>query len=175
MVSPRPTIGVSACLLGYPVRYDGRSKRHDFICEILARRFKLIPICPEADAELGVPRPPVQLVGDPRWPRMLGVDDKALDVTEAIEAFSSTVTADLNRFSGFILKARSPSCGQRKVPLYDIDGHDAGYASGVFVRLLREADPLMPLADESDIDDSEYCAEFLGRVDAYHQRILTVP
>ena len=162
--SPRPIIAVSSCLLGNRVRYDGGDKRSALICEQLARDFDLIPICPEADAGLTVPRPPVQLVGDPEWPRALGVENASLDVTEVLESFANKRIAELAEISGFICKARSPSCGFGTTPVYDPAGEIREIASGIFMRMLQQSYPQLPLIDEEGIDNPEQRRQFLQRV-----------
>jgi uncharacterized protein YbbK (DUF523 family) len=167
-VSGRPRIGVSSCLLGRQVRYDGGDKRDPFISEILDRHFDLVSICPEADAGLGIPRPPVNLVGNPRRPRALGRDDPTLDVTVQLESFTQQALPGLETLSGFIGKARSPSCALGTVPIYDQEGHRPMWAGdGIFIRMLRAHYPQLPLADESDIDDPERCESFLRKVLEY--------
>ncbi len=164
----RLRIGVSSCLLGRPVRYDGGHKRDAFICEILERHFDLVAVCPESDAGLGVPRPPVNLVGDPERPRALGRDDPTLDVTERLESYAQQVVPRLDTLSGFICKARSPSCALGTVPIYDPEGHRPLWAgNGIFIHILQMNYPDLPLADESDIADPERCERFLEEVLEY--------
>jgi uncharacterized protein YbbK (DUF523 family) len=165
--SSKPRIGISACLLGEPVRYDGGHKRDPFICEELARHFEFVPICPEAAAGLGVPRPPVQLVGDPARPRALGREDASLDVTQALEAFSHAWLQQLEGISGFIVKSRSPSCGLHDTPLFDSEGNIQGSGAGIFTRLLTELKPQLPVEDENGIHDPVRRERFLAQVSGY--------
>ncbi len=160
----RPCIAVSSCLLGNRVRYDGGDKRNGFICEQLAQDFELIPVCPEADAGLTIPRPPVQLVGDPERPQALGVEDASLDVTAILESFANQRVAELSAISGFIGKARSPSCGFGTTPIYDPAGAIRVMASGIFMRILREHYPQLPVIDEEGMRDPELRRQFLRRV-----------
>ncbi len=162
--SLRLTIAVSSCLLGNRVRYDGRDKRNGWICDQLVRDFNLIPICPEADAGLSIPRPPVQLVGDPQRPRALGVEDASLDVTAILESFAAKRVAELSEISGFICKARSPSCGLGTVPVYDMAGEVVAEDHGIFMRMLRQRYPLLPIIDEQGIGDPERRRRFLQRL-----------
>jgi uncharacterized protein YbbK (DUF523 family) len=167
----RPRIGVSGCLLGRPVRYDGGDKRDTFICEILDRHFELVAVCPEADAGLGIPRPPVILVGDPDRPRAMGRDDPTLDVTHRLESFARQALPDLGELSGFICKARSPSCALGTVPIHDQEGRRPLWVgNGIFMGMLRTRYPDLPVADESDIGDPERCESFLREVWQYEVR-----
>jgi len=90
-ISPRPSacgswkslpkVGVSACLLGHKVRYDGGHKRNTFLTDSLDSHVEYVPVCPETAIGLSIPRPPIRLVGEPDRPRVIGVDDPSLDVT----------------------------------------------------------------------------------------------
>ena len=109
-------IGVSACLLGEPVRYDGGHKRSAVIVELLGSRFTWVPVCPEMEIGLGVPREPVRLTGDPHEPRMLGVSSKR-DLTREMTAYAQRRARELVALdiAGYVLKSASPSCGLRDV------------------------------------------------------------
>lgn len=163
----RPVIGISACLVGERVRYDGGDKLDRRLCDLLARDFELFPVCPEVLAGLGVPRPPVQLVGDPARPHALGVEDVSLDVTERLEAAARWAMPELAHLSGFVCKARSPSCGLNTTPLYDKTGAPQATVSGLFVRILQEHYPRLPLEDEAGIDDPQRRRAFLEAVAAF--------
>lgn len=163
----KPRVGISACLLGEPVRYDGGHKRDACIIDTLSERFEWLPVCPEAGAGLGVPRPPVQLVTGPERLRALGVDDPSLDVTSALESFSHDWLEGLSDISGFILKSRSPSCGLYDTPCFDAQGLECSQGGGLFTRLLIERYPQLPLEDEAGIHDPERRQYFIDRVLAY--------
>jgi uncharacterized protein YbbK (DUF523 family) len=108
-------IGVSGCLVGERVRYDGEDKRDAFIADTLGAAFELVPVCPEVAIGMGVPRPPIRLVGDPLHPRALGVDDPALDVTAPLTAYGRRMAVELDDIGAYIFKSRSPSCGPARV------------------------------------------------------------
>lgn len=163
-------IGVSSCLLGEPVRYDGGHKRHALICEELARRFELVGVCPEAEAGLGVPRPPVMLVGDPIHPRALGVEDRGLDVTARLEAFAQDWARRHDDIAGLLLKSRSPSCGISDVPVFDSAGQAQAHGPGIFARVLRQQYPSLPMEDEAGIEDPVRRQQFVERVSAHHRQ-----
>jgi uncharacterized protein YbbK (DUF523 family) len=167
--SSKLKIGISACLLGEPVRYDGGHRRDAFICEGLDQRFEFIPFCPEAAAGLGVPRPPVQLVDSAGQLRALGVTDPSLDVTHALESFSHDWLKRLPDVSGFILKSRSPSCGITDTPLFDADGVELAKGAGLFTRMLRSRYPQMPVEDEVGIHDPVRRERFFAQVHGYHR------
>jgi uncharacterized protein YbgA (DUF1722 family)/uncharacterized protein YbbK (DUF523 family) len=119
---PRVRLGVSACLLGEPVRYDGGHKRHAFLTDTLAAYADYLPLCPEAAIGLGIPRPPIHLVGDAARPRALGVKDPSLDVTEPLRQYALDTLNILESVSGYIFKKNSPSCGLRHVKVNAAEG-----------------------------------------------------
>ena len=104
-------LGVSACLLGAKVRFDGGHKRNRFVIEELGSHFEFVSFCPEVAIGMGTPRPSIRLVGDVEAPRALGSRDDGLDVTDALQAYSANRAQRLEGLSGFIFKKDSPSCG----------------------------------------------------------------
>jgi uncharacterized protein YbbK (DUF523 family) len=137
------------------------------VCDILGTEFRLLPICPEFEAGLGVPRPPVQLVGSGGHLRAVGRDDPALDVTSALEEFAQQKMSELGSISGFVGKSRSPSCGHKTTPLFDLAGNRYANGSGIFIQMLLQHYPLLPLEDELGIADPVGRAAFIARVMAY--------
>ena len=103
-----PKIGVSACLLGHQVRFDGGHKRNQFLIGELEKHVEYVPVCPETAIGLGIPRPPIRLVGDLENPRVLGVSDATLDVTERLHGYAESQITNLGGLSGFVLKKDSP-------------------------------------------------------------------
>lgn len=160
-------IGVSACLLGEVVRYDGSHKRDDLIIERLGCRFDLVPFCPEVAVGMGVPRGPIQLVGEPHAPRALGVEERRVDMTDRLDAYGREVVRCETGLCGFILKQSSPSCGLREVKVFDWNGEPVARGDGIFTRSLMENLPLLPLVVESDLADEESRERFCSRVQHY--------
>lgn len=159
-MSGRPLrIAVSACLLGEPVRYDGRLKACAAVRDDLARVAELVPLCPEAGAGMPVPREPVDLFGDARSPRMLGAHSGE-DWTARVEAW---IEAALDRcvathVAGFVLKSRSPSCGVGTASLYAEPGAPAVRADGLLAAAIRRRFPHLPLAEDEDLDVTRFLA-----------------
>jgi uncharacterized protein YbbK (DUF523 family) len=116
-------IGVSRCLLGDKVRYDGRGKQSRICSELLSKDFELTSICPEVEAGLSIPRPPIELVYYDDKYKVLGRDAPTLDVTEKLESFCRFKVPTLTSLSGFILTPRSPSCGLDSVPIKSQTGN----------------------------------------------------
>ena len=161
-------IGVSACLVGDKVRYDGQDKRNAYLTDTLARVLELVPVCPEVAIGMGVPRPPIRLVGDPQAPRALGVDDPSLDVSASLTAYGRRMAMTLDDISGYIFKARSPSCGPWRVQVYS-DDTSAAEGVGLYAREVMTQMPLMPVEEEDRLADPALRDNFLERVFAYRR------
>ena len=162
----KPHVGVSQCLVGDAVRYDGQSKINTIVIEKLGEIFELFPVCPEVEAGLSVPRPPVQLTGSIQKPKLTGRDDPSLDVTIIMQNYCNKKPAELNHLSGFIFKSRSPSCGLNSTPVY-IDEHCATRTSrGVFANALCNDYPGLPVIEESEFTE-ESINDFINLVHNY--------
>jgi len=160
---------VSACLLGQGVRFDGGHKRDDLLTGSLADFLELVPVCPEVGSGMGIPRPPIRLVGDPERPRALGVDDATLDVTERLLSFARRCVSCLGDISGYILKQNSPSCGMAGVKVYAPEGTIVDRTGiGLFARVLMKTKPRLPVVDETWLQDPVLREDFFTRVLAYH-------
>lgn len=162
----RPRIGVSACLLGQPVRFDGGHKRDTFITTVLCRHVDYTAFCPETAAGLGVPRPPIRLVGDdPQALRAVGVRDAGLDVTAPLRAHAEETAGQVAELDGFILKKDSPSCGLHRVKRYP-EGGGMGQrdARGLFAAALVERFPELPMEEEGRLNDPVLRENFVNRV-----------
>jgi uncharacterized protein YbbK (DUF523 family) len=163
-------VGVSACLLGEPVRYDGTDQRDAYVCGDLARQFRLVPICPEVELGLGVPRRPIRLVRTGRGVRVRDAqdpDNPELDLTEQFRVLADTLAPLLGRLSGYVFKSRSPSCGVGDVRLYGSGGGSRTVATGEFARLAMVLYPRLPVVDEQQLADPEQRLRFLRRITAY--------
>ena len=163
----KPLVGVSRCLLGHNVRYDGDAKASTIVIEKLAVLFELVPVCPEVEAGLSIPRPPVQLTGSVDDPRMTGRDNPALDITVLMQDYCRTRTAGLGHMCGFVFKSRSPSCGLNSTPVF-IDGSCVTETSrGVFASAITAACPLLPVIEETDLESSSRYERFVAGVFDY--------
>lgn len=153
-----PLLGVSACLLGRPVRYDGMDKTDERVRR-LAGYLQVIPLCPELEAGLGVPRPPIRLLREGEDHVLRRIED-GLDVSSPVRAALIRMGPGLANCSGLVLKARSPSCGVVDTPLWQGD-REIGSGPGFLLRCLQ---PQMPVADEQMLADPVRCRDFLTRV-----------
>lgn len=167
-------IGVSACLLGEQVRYDGGHKRNQLLLDSLGARYELVPICPEVAAGLGVPRPPVALMVRGTEVRALGVEDLQLDVTLPLIEYGQQVAMGTMGLSGFVFKSRSPSCGLGTTPVRREDGsHYHGH--GLFAQQLVTRLPELPVVDELLLQQAPLRRLFLQQVERYGSRRVRQP
>ena len=166
-------IGISACLLGEPVRYDGGDKRDAFITNVLARHVGLVALCPE----VGVPREPIQLLERSNGLRAITTADKALDVTTALRTYGARMSRELGNISGYIFKSRSPSCGIGDVPIYrQSRRRPARKGTGLYAYEWIDRRPLLPVEDEARLRDARIRDNFLERIFFYHRwRTLCAP
>ena len=166
--APRLRLGISACLLGQAVRYDGGHKRRDPLLDRFGSEVHWWPICPEVEVPLGVPRPPIRLEYSSEGVRLRGVEDRE----DHTEAMARCVQTWVGRFrdegvAGFVLKQRSPSCGPGDAPLHDRRGHVLALRDGIFAAGLREALPLLPMAGDEELESAAGRESFLARAEAY--------
>lgn len=167
--SERIPVGISSCLLGEEVRYNGGHKRNRYVQDILGRYFDYIPLCPEVAIGLGVPRPPIRLVGNhDEAPRAVHVDAPDNDVTDRLAGYGHEQGRALaGRISGYILKAKSPSCGLERVKVYDRKGMPSGNGRGIFADALMREQSLLPVEEEGRLNDSDIRDNFVERVWVY--------
>lgn len=167
--APRIRIGVSSCLLGEEVRYDGGHKRNGYLCESLARHFEFVPFCPEVAIGLGIPRPPIRLESRDDQVRAVGVRDPSLDVSEPLRDYGQAVAARNQDLSGYIFKKGSPSCGLERVKVYGAKGMPSGKGRGLYAQALTQHLPLLPVEEEGRLMDPVLRENFIERVFVYHR------
>ena len=162
--APRLRLGISSCLLGQRVRYDGGDKRAPLLSEVVGARVEWVPVCPEVELGLGTPRPPMVLRranGAPRlWTPSTGTDH-----SEAMRRWARQRIAALGeaRIAGYVLKSRSPSCGLRSVAVEDAAGERVATGSGLFAAALCRHLPRLPVAEDQELEDPAALAQFLRR------------
>jgi uncharacterized protein YbgA (DUF1722 family)/uncharacterized protein YbbK (DUF523 family) len=161
-------LGVSACLLGQQVRFDGGHQWDRFITDTLGIYMEFVPVCPEAECGLGVPREAMRLVGDPAAPRLLTVRTK-IDHTERMVTWAHTRVRELEQenLCGFIFKSKSPSSGMERVKVYNAQAPGSAPVTkgvGMFARIFMEHFPLLPVEDEGRLHDPVLRENFIERI-----------
>ena len=171
---PEPTqeisLGISACLVGQKVRYNGEHKRSSYCMNQLSKHFQFKPVCPEVGIGMGTPRAPIRLVGNIDGYRVKGTDDPELDVTDQLYQYGQDRAWELSDISGYILMQKSPSCGMERVKVYHANGHPLGKGEpGMYAKALMETNPLLPVEEEGRLHDPVLRENFISRVFAYHR------
>jgi len=161
-----PCVGISRCLLGQNVRYDGRHALAPWITQNLGPVFEWVPVCPEAECGLSIPREPMRLEGDVHSPRLMGTETRTdylqrmLDWTE-----NALLKLQKERLCGFILKSKSPSCAaMEKIRVFDPAGRAVGKSLGIFARAVGHAFPDLPMEDEFRLKSAPIREEFVKKV-----------
>jgi len=162
-------VGISSCLLGQEVRFDGGHKRDSYITGTLSAYFDFVPFCPEAGAGLGIPRQPIRLVRRGDEIRAVGVKTPELDPTDDLAAFALQTVPQLGDVSGYILKVASPSCGMERVKVYNEKGMPERIGVGIYAGVLMESLPLLPVEEEGRLGDPVLRENFIERVFVYHR------
>lgn len=163
-------IGVSSCLLGNEVRYDGTHEKDAVLTESLATLFRCVAVCPEVDIGLGVPRETIRLVRNGEHVRLVGTQS-AIDHTATMRDYAKRKVAELVGLgiSGYVFKSASPSCGLKSAKVHDTTGALPQTGSGIFAAALVDGLPDLPVLEEGDLQDSTLRENFIARVRAYHR------
>jgi uncharacterized protein YbgA (DUF1722 family)/uncharacterized protein YbbK (DUF523 family) len=163
-------LGVSSCLLGNEVRFDGGHKRDRFVTDLLGRFVEWVPVCPEVEVGMDTPRPALRLVGDEDSVRMVEIKS-GLDHTKAMKRYSAQRVRALRGLDlcGYILKKDSPSCGMTRVKVYGNKGMATRQGRGLYASVLMEAYPNLPCEDEGRLNDPKLRENFIERVFAYQR------
>jgi uncharacterized protein YbbK (DUF523 family) len=174
VTTSRPRVGISRCLVGDEVRYDGTHRLDETVIALLGPYVEWVPVCPEVEVGMGTPREPIQLVAGPdgvpsmdERVRLVGITSGE-DWTERMHAWARDRAQELAQLnlSGYVFKARSPSCGIHEVVVHAVDGERHG--RGLFAQALIAALPDLPVTDEAALADAATRARFLDRVLRHH-------
>ena len=166
----KPQIGVSACLMGHEVRFDGGHKRSGFVLGQCSEYFDLNPVCPEAELGLGIPRPTIQLRQFEAEVRLVYSKQPENSITEEMQDYSEKRVKDLSHLHGFIFKKDSPSCGMERVPVFsDRTGMRERNGTGMFAAEFMKQHPNVPVEEEGRLNDIKLRENFLERVYAYYR------
>ena len=161
-------LGVSACLLGERVRYDGGHKRDAFLTDVLGPHVEWVPVCPEVEVGMGTPRETLRLVRENGKVRMV-TTRSLVDHTDAMNAWAERRVEALMRedLDGYVLKKDSPSCGMERVNVYENDGPCVDDGRGLFADALIRRLPLLPVEEEGRLLDPRLRESFIERVFAH--------
>jgi len=158
-------LGISSCLLGEKVRYDGGHKLDRFLTDTLGQYVEYVPVCPEVECGLSVPREAMHLEGDPDSPRLVTTRTKH-DMTDRLVKWAQKRVAELEKecLCGFIFKSNSPSSGMERIRVYNEKGMPVKKGVGIFVRIFVNHFPLLPVEDEGRLHDPELRENFIERI-----------
>jgi uncharacterized protein YbgA (DUF1722 family)/uncharacterized protein YbbK (DUF523 family) len=161
----RIRIGVSACLLGQPVRFDGSHKHDRYLTGTLGEYLDFVPVCPEVEAGFPVPRETFRLVGDPENPRFMTTRSQ-VDHTERMTAWAEKRVRELEKenLCGFIFKSDSPSSGLERVKVYNAKGMAEKKGVGMFARAFTRHFPLLPVEEEGRLNDAKLREAFIEQI-----------
>ena len=167
---PGIRLGVSTCLMGENVRYDGGHKRDRFLLNTLGEFVDYVPVCPEVETGLPVPREAMHLEGDPENPRLVTIKT-GNDYTERMQSWAEERLDELahENLHGFVFKSRSPSSGLHRVKIYDEHGMPSRVGTGIFPREVMDRFPLLPLEEEGRLHDMGLRENFIERIFAYYR------
>jgi uncharacterized protein YbgA (DUF1722 family)/uncharacterized protein YbbK (DUF523 family) len=173
MSDSRIRIGISACLLGQEVRFDGGHKRDSFLTDILGPHVEWVPVCPEVEVGMGTPREPVRLVRPDRSrSNVLMITTRTtIDYTDRMNSWAVRRVDELagEDLSGYVLKKDSPSCGLERVKVYPPNGIPERTGRGLFATALKNRFASLPIEEEGRLSDPRLRENFIERVFAYRR------
>ncbi len=163
-------LGISSCLLGHQVRFDGQHKLDHFLADTLGRFVTYVPVCPEVECGLPVPREPMHLEGDPDSPRLVTIRTRQ-DLTGLMQDWAACRIEELagENLCGFIFKSGSPSSGMERVKVYNGHGGLSGRGAGMFAAAFMRRFPLLPVEDEGRLNDPDLRENFIERIFTLHR------
>ncbi|WP_044343965.1 YbgA family protein [Pseudomonas meliae] len=164
----KPKLGISACLMGAEVRFNGGHKVSHLCTQALSKYFDFVQACPEVAIGMGIPREPIRLVGDAENPKALGTVNRELDVTEALANYGIQMADELGDICGYIFMQKSPSCGLERVKVYRENGAPVdGGGRGIYAQAFCERHPNLPVEEDGRLNDAVLRENFVTRVFAY--------
>jgi len=164
----KPKIGISACLLGENVRFNGGHKQSQLCSEVLAAYFDFVPLCPEVAIGLGIPRETIRLVGDAASPQAVGSVHRELNVTAPLGEYGEKMAAEHSDLCGYIFMQKSPSCGLERVKVYRENGAPVdGGGRGIYAQAFCARHPNLPVEEDGRLNDPVLRENFLTRVFVY--------
>ena len=164
----KPKLGISACLMGAEVRFNGGHKESHLCTRALTQYFEFVTACPEVAIGLGIPREPIRLVGDAQNPQAVGTVNRELNVTEALADYGVQMAEELGDICGYIFMQKSPSCGLERVKVYTEKGAPVdGGGRGIYAQAFCERHPNLPVEEDGRLNDPVLRENFITLVFAY--------
>lgn len=168
-------VGISACLLGDNVRFNGGHSRSLYCLGPLSEYFDYKKFCPEMAAGFGTPRPTMRLEGDPSNPRLVFSNKRNIEITEQLVTSNERYLENLPDLDGYIVMKNSPSCGYERIKVYQENGHPhMKRVRGLFTQSLMDRYPHLPIEEDGRLNDPLLRENFLLRVFAHHEFRNTV-
>lgn len=167
-------VGISSCLMGQKVRFDGGHMRSKICMEQLDKYFKWIPTCPEMGIGMPSPRPAIHIAIKQGEERLLDASSHEVDYTDQLISYSNKRMNDLNELSGYVVAKGSPSCGMERIKVYKDEGERKWHSAhkngvGMFTKVLMETYPNLPVEEDGRLNDGHIRDNFMLRVFIYHQ------
>jgi uncharacterized protein YbgA (DUF1722 family)/uncharacterized protein YbbK (DUF523 family) len=159
-------LGVSACLLGEKVRYDGGHQFNHYVADVLGEYVEFVPVCPEVEVGLPTPRDTLRLIKNKQGEVRLVFPKSSEDITERMESWARERVKHLAKqnLDGFVFKSKSPSSGMERVKVYDSNGVPRKTGSGVFARIFMQTFPLLPVEEEGRLNDPRLRENFIASI-----------
>ena len=164
-MNDRPKLGISTCLLGKNVRYDGGHKLDRYLTNVVGQFVDWVPVCPEVECGMSIPRESLRLIGDPENPRLV-TGRTGVDKTDQMLTWAKMRLDQLEKenLCGYIFKSKSPSSGMQRVKVYDKNNVPSNKGVGMFARAFMDRFPLMPVEEEGRLNDAKLRENFIERI-----------
>ncbi|SKA74678.1 YbgA family protein [Desulfobaculum bizertense] len=158
-------LGIAKCLLGEPVRYDGGHKLDRYLRDVLGKFVEFVPVCPEVECGMPIPREAVRLVGDPQKPHLVG-RDSGEDWTEQMQNWGKERLREMEKegLCGYIFKSRSPSSGMERIKVFQANGQPLYTGVGMWADMVMKHFPLLPFEDDGRLHDMGLRENFIKRI-----------
>ncbi|WQG58990.1 DUF523 and DUF1722 domain-containing protein [Pseudomonas sp. RTB3] len=164
----KPRIGISACLMGVEVRFNGGHKESHLCTRSLTEYFDFVPACPEVAIGMGIPREAIRLIGDPANPQAVGSVHSELNVTQALADYGTHMATEMDDICGYIFMQKSPSCGLERVKVYQDNGVPATDGGrGIYAQAFCARHPNLPVEEDGRLNDPVLRENFITRVFVY--------
>ena len=163
-------VGVSACVMGDKVRFDGGHKQSNYVVKYLADVFQMVPVCPEVGIGMSVPRPAIRVVEIDGQPRLTDSKDVTIDYTQKLAEFYQAKSPQIAQLDGYILCAKSPTCGVERIKVYSESGdlqHRKG--QGLFSAHIQREYPNLPVEEDGRLNDAGLRESFVTKVYVHHR------